>query len=280
MESNRRAEWSFHTDRPATAQYDAIWERREALRSCVDAPAIGMILPWTEPSFFNAESLIATIGVAGANAPAAPPLQAASVLDQHRPDKRTPLPILSKTVGPDGSVLCGPQPGLSLRLDELLGQGFDTPSFVYRCTVLPHDHTVVLKLLTDQNDKLPASTYIPQEVYANQQDFDLPGQGQTAQYEICNEADRFKDLELHQGMYVPFSYGFYEVSRRAVLISTKHTPPLMQDFPQFLLPDGHSVPAHIMEFVPTVDIRESFQRACVSGPQAIDQFVGSGVRAM
>lgn len=199
-------------DCPPKYSHDELWEirkRREALRACVKAPSIGTIFPWKGPSFFNADSLVATILEADLNVPALP--QAASAVDQHRPDKRMPLPILCKTVAGDGTVSCGPLPEQTLRLDELLGQGYDSPSFVYRCTVEPGNYVVVVKLLTDQNDKVPANTHIPQEVYSNQVDWQLPGLGVTAQQDICNEADRFKDLQSLQGTYVPYSYGFYEV---------------------------------------------------------------------
>lgn len=189
-----------------------------------------------------------------------------------------PLPILCRTVTANGTVSCGPPPGQALRLDRLLGQGYDSPSFVYMCTVEPGHYTVVVKFLTDQNDKVPCNTYIPQEVYFGQVDWNLPGLGVTAQHDVCNEADRFKDLQPLQGIYVPYSYGFYEVSGEPskLLLNYPVNPSLTRlSLDKFLLPDGYSVPAHVMEFVPTSDIRRYFQEVCAPDPRALDQFVSA-----
>lgn len=248
--------------------------RRERLRECVQLPAIGTCLPWVDPTLFNAESLIATIVEAD---PAAWPKKEATTSEEyHRPDKRVPLPLLCRSVAHDGTPACSPRPGQTLRLDELLGQGYDTPSFVFKCSVLPGGHPVVVKMLTDQNDKLPAGTYIPQEVYANHARWELPGLGMSANMEICNEADRFKDLQTLQGSYVPYSYGFYEVRPSRIFHerTLRYSEGMLIWSPtQFLLPDGYSVPAHIMEYVPTCDIQRFFVEACAPKSVSVDVFV-------
>lgn len=178
----------------------------------MQAPAIGTCFAWTAPTFFNTESIVATVIEADLHARPTP--QAASQRGVHKPDQRSPLPLLCKSINQDGSVACGPCPGKTLRLEEFLGRGHESPSFVYRCSVLPEGRDVVIKMLTDQNDKLPAGTYVPQEVYARQRDWQKPSLGVTSAMDMSNEADRFKALQALQGTYVPFSYGFYEVGTR------------------------------------------------------------------
>lgn len=106
---------------------------------------------------------------------------------------------------------CTTPTGSSLRLDTLLAEGVDIPSQVYKCTVLPQGYTVVLKLLTDQVDKMPYDLYLPPEVY-EQCDLSKASLGRNAQMSLSREADMFKSVAALQGTVIPYSYGFYPVS--------------------------------------------------------------------
>lgn len=142
-------------------------------------------------------------------------------LEVHWP-KRHALPLLdfldekgrppAATIGSTGKIVeCRPKPGSSLQLDELLAAGVDVPSQVWRCTVLPSEYTVVLKLLTDQARLDPPEKRITREVYSRVRDYSKASLGRNAQMDINLEADVFEALGPLQGTRVPYSYGYYAV---------------------------------------------------------------------
>lgn len=183
----------------------AEYYRREKLRHRVDCPPPGSRIAWHGPSLFNHESLLRTV------------IERKTHTFKHenpyRPDQREPLPILHSRTNDGSGVLCGPKPGQQLDLVELLGRGCDCPSFVWRCTTTLEGYAVVVKLLIDQNDKLPAGTYLPPSVYEEQCDMSKPVLGLTAAMEVSQESDNVRTLEPLQGNYIPISYGFYEVHK-------------------------------------------------------------------
>jgi hypothetical protein len=174
------------------------------------------ILKWSEPSLLNAASIREVLSGNALEEPLLPSfireIAIASTLT-----RRSPLQILEFSDSDDGTLVCRPQAHLSLRLDELLGAARDDfPSQVWKCSILSRGNseavaTVVLKLLTDQNDKLPSHLYIPREEYEKVH-WGKPHQGRSAQKCLCCEADALKALSALQGFCVPFSYGFYSVS--------------------------------------------------------------------
>lgn len=108
-----------------------------------------------------------------------------------------------------------PQPGSSLRLDKLLAAGVDVISQVWTATVLPKRYRVLVKLFTDQRDKMQPDVYVPPEVYepdANNTEWSKPSLGSNAQWSLSLERDCFLSMARIQGSYVPYSFGYYPVS--------------------------------------------------------------------
>lgn len=179
----------------------------------VKIPTTHTELSWSHPTLLNGDSIASClfpkeIGLG--------PQQQQSLTSlspfQYQPRvKRPQLPILQVAKYSAGKVTCSPKPGLSLRLDELLTEGYDPPSLVFKVTVQPLNCTLILKLHTEQEDKMPSHLHLTEDQYYavnwGKENF-----GKNAQMQLSCEADRFKDLAPLQGSYVPWSYGFYEVS--------------------------------------------------------------------
>lgn len=91
-----------------------------------------------------------------------------------------------------------------------MAAGTDVPSMVFACTIRPGGHEAVLKLLIDQDDKMASNVHVDEDTYV-QTNWSKPNLGVNAQMYLSREADRYHDLAALQGLYVPWSYGFYEV---------------------------------------------------------------------
>lgn len=154
-------------------------------------------------------------------------IAASSAVDDGDWPKRTALPILQFYDENGAEILladdngdvdaassvetCRPRDGLTLVLEGFLAEGTELPTQIFRCTIQPTGHDVLLRLLTDQANQQEPDVYVPKEVYEDY-DFDKVGLGETAQGALSRESDAFKSLETLQGRHVPYSYGFYPAS--------------------------------------------------------------------